>query len=230
MRARRVGVFVVGTLLWLGAACGDDDEGPGDTLDIEKPSLQSGDRQTGPAGEALVDPLRVLITRDGEPVEGVDVDWSVNEGGSLSEEQVSDEEGIASVVWTLGPDVGEQEAAASLDGADGSPVTYTATATPGGGPSGTTVQVRNNAFDPATVTVNVGETVTWVWASASIGPHNVQPDDEVTPGRSGNTEFGPKTYSFTFNQIGTFQYYCQAHGGPNGVSMAGSVIVRPAEP
>jgi plastocyanin len=229
MRSRTVGVFVVGVLFWI-VACSDDDGGPSDNLDIEKPTLQSGDQQTGPAGEALEDPLRVLITRDGEPVEGVDVEWSVGQGGSLGDEQVSDEEGIASVVWTLGPDVGEQEATASLEGADGSPLTYTAIATPGGGPTGPTIQVVNNAFDPAVVTVNVGETVTWVWASASIGLHNVQPDDGVTPGRSGNVESGPKTYSFTFNEIGDFRYYCLSHGAPNGVGMSGRVIVQPAEP
>lgn len=228
MRRRTVGVFVVGALLSIGAACGDD-EGPGDTLDIEKPTLQSGDEQIGPAGEALGNPLRVLITQDGAPVEGVDVEWSLGLGGSLSDEQVSDEEGIASVVWTLGPDVGEQEATATLEGADGSPLIYTALATPGG-PSASTIEVRNNEFEPSVLTVSVGETVTWVWATGSIGPHNVQPDDGVTPGRSGNVEFGPKVYSFTFNQIGDFRYHCQSHGGLNGVGMSGRVIVQPAGP
>jgi plastocyanin len=230
MRSRTVGRFAVGALLLIGAACGDDDGGPSDTLDIEKPTLQSGDQQTGPAGEPLGEPLRVLITRTGEPVEGVDVEWSVGQGGSLSDELVSDAEGIASVVWTLGPDVGEQEATASVEDADGSPLTYTALATPGSGPTGPTIQLQNNAFDPAVVTINVGETVTWVWASASIGSHNVQPDDGVTPGRSGDLEAGPKAYSFTFNQIGDFRYYCQSHGAPNGVGMSGRVIVQPAEP
>ena len=154
MRARTAAVFVVGALVWVGGACGDDDGGP-DTLDIEKPTVQSGDQQTGPTGEALGAPLRVLITRTGEPVAGVDVDWSVGQGGSLSEEQPSDEEGIASVVWTLGPDVGEQAATATLEGADGSPLTYTALATPGG-PSARTIQVVNNEFVPAVITVNVG--------------------------------------------------------------------------
>ncbi|HEY9505116.1 MAG TPA: plastocyanin/azurin family copper-binding protein [Gemmatimonadales bacterium] len=226
MRARTTAVFVIGALAWLGGACGDDDQGPA-TLDIEKPTLQSGDQQTGPTGQALASPLRVLITRTGEPVAGVDVEWSVGQGGSLSEEQASDEEGIASVVWTLGPDVGEQEATAAVEGADGSPLTYTALATPGG-PSARTIQVVNNEFVPSVITVEVGETVTWVWATESIGPHNVQPDDGVTPGRSGNVAFGPRQYSFTFNQIGDYRYYCQSHGSPNGVGMAGRVIVQPA--
>jgi plastocyanin len=204
MRTRTVGVFVVGSLLWICAACGDDDGGPSDTLDIEKPTLQSGDQQTG---------------------------RSVGQGGSLGDEQVSDAEGIASVVWTLGPDVGEQEITASVEGADGSPLIYTALATPGSGPTGPTIQVVNNAFDPELVTINVGETVTWVWAGgASVGPHNVQPDDGVTPERSGDPEGGPKTYSYTFNQIGDFRYYCQTHGAPNGVGMHGRVIVQPAGP
>lgn len=224
MRVRTTAVFVIGALVWLGGACGDD-EGP-DTLDIEKPTLQSGDEQTGPAGVALSAPVRVLITRTGEPVAGVDVEWSAGQGGSLSDEQTSDEEGIASVVWTLGPEVGEQEVTATLEGADGSPLIYTALAIPGG-PSAQTIQVRNNEFVPSVITVHVGETVTWVWASSSIGPHNVQPDDGVTPGRSGNVEFGPKSYSFTFNQIGDFRYYCESHGGLNGVGMSGRVIVQP---
>jgi hypothetical protein len=48
MRARAAAVFVIGSLAWLGGACGDDDQGPDETLDIEKPTLQSGDEQTGP--------------------------------------------------------------------------------------------------------------------------------------------------------------------------------------
>ena len=225
MRARTTAVFVIGALAWLGGACGDD--GSPDTLDIEKPTLQSGDNQTGPAGVALGEPLRVLITRTGEPVAGVDVEWTAGQGGSLSNEQPSDAEGIASAVWTLGPDVGEQEVTATLEGADGSPLIYNALATPGG-PSARTIQIVNNEFVPSVITINVGETVTWVWATSSIGPHNVQPDDGVTPGRSGNVEFGPKTYSFTFNQVGDFRYYCQSHGNPGGVGMAGRVIVQPA--
>ena len=38
MRMRTAGVFVVGALLSI-VACGDDDGGPSDNLDIEKPTL-----------------------------------------------------------------------------------------------------------------------------------------------------------------------------------------------
>jgi plastocyanin len=217
-------------VVWAGAACGDA-EGPGQSaLVIEKPASESGDQQTGPVGTALGSPLRVLITRDGEPVRDVDVEWSVGQGGSLGGEQQSGADGIASVVWTLGPEVGEHAATASVTGAEGSPLTYTATATTGGGPPGRTVQVRNNFFDPAIITIGVGQTVTWVWESEQIGLHNVLPDDGATPGRSGAPETGPLTFSFTFNEVGSFRYYCQVHGNVDGVGMAGRVIVQEGLP
>ena len=232
MRRRGVGVLVVGSLVWLGAACSGDDGGPGESpLVIEKPATKSGDQQFGPVGTALGNPLRVLITRDGEPVEDVDVEWTAGQGGSLSDEQESDADGIASVVWTLGPEQGTHAATASVSGADGSPLTYTATATSGGGPPpGPTVQVRNNFFDPAVITITVGQTVTWVWENEDIGFHNVLPDDRSTPGRSGEPVAGPTTYSFTFDEVGAFRYYCQEHGAVNGVGMAGRVIVQAAQP
>jgi len=232
MRRRGVPTLIMGTLVWLGAACSDDDQGPGQSpLVIEKPATKSGDQQTGPVGTALGNPLRVLITRDGEPVEGEDVEWSVGQGGTLSDEQESGEDGIASVVWTLGPDVGEHAATATITGADGSPLTYTATATTGGGPPpGPTVQVRNDFFDPAVIEITIGQTVTWVWEDESIGLHNVLPDDRDTPNRSGEPDSGPLTFSHTFNEVGAFRYYCQIHGAPAGVGMAGRVIVQAAQP
>jgi plastocyanin len=232
MRRRGVGVLAIVSLVWLGVACSEDDQGPGQSpLDIEKPATKSGDQQNGPVSTALGNPLRVLITQDGEPVEDVDVDWSVGQGGSLGDEQSSDVDGFASVVWTLGPDVGQQTATAAVQGADGSPLTYTATATTGNPPPpGPTVQVVDNAFDPTLITITVGQTVTWVWGPGTAGLHNVLPDDRVTPGRSGEPQSGPATYSFTFNEVGAFRYYCQTHGAVNGVGMSGRVIVQTAQP
>ena len=232
MRRRGVGVLAIVSLVGLGVACSEDDQGPGQSpLDIEKPTTKSGDGQNGPVSTALGNPLRVLITRDGEPVEDVDLDWSAGQGGSLSDELSSDVDGFASVVWTLGPDVGQQTATASIQGADGSPLTYTATATTGTPPPpGPTVQVVDNAFNPTLITITVGQTVTWVWGPGTTGLHNVLPDDRVTPGRSGEPKSGPATYSFTFNEVGAFRYYCQNHGAVNGVGMAGRVIVQTAQP
>jgi len=230
-----IGLLAAGiSLAGLGAACSSDDQGPGQSpLVMEKPATKSGDQQTGPVDVALGNPLRVLITRDGEPIEDVDVDWTAGQGGSLTQETESDEGGIASVVWTLGPETGNHSATAAIDGADGSPLTYTATATIGTGPPpGPTVQVLGpptNQFDPAIINITVGETVTWVWPAGSAG-HNVWPDDNIHPTRSGALSDGPKTYSYRFDDVGTFRYFCQAHGGLGGVGMSGRVIVSAAQP
>jgi len=236
MRRSALGLLAVGTsLAVLGAACSAEDQGPGEPpLVIEKPATKSGDQQTGPVGTALGNPLRALITRDGAPVEGVDVDWSAGQGGSLAQEQESDEEGIASVVWTLGPDEGNHAATAAVSGADGSPLTYTATATTGNPPPpGPTIQVLGpsggNRFEPAEVTINVGQTVTWSWPAASVG-HNVLPDAGNVPARSGPLADGPTTHVHTFAEPGVFPYYCQAHGAPGGVGMSGRVTVNAAIP
>jgi plastocyanin len=215
------------TLAAFGAACGDD-QGPGEPpLVIEKPATSSGDGQTGPVGVALGSPLRVLITRDGEPVQGVDIEWGAGEGGSLTGEEESDETGIASAVWILGPQAGSHSASATLDGAEGSPLTYTATGTEAAG----TIQVLGpeggNRFEPATLNVTAGQTVTWVWPGGAMG-HNVNPDDGDIPDRSGNLADGPTTYSYTFNEIGTFRYYCEAHGALGGFGMSGQVVVTAA--
>lgn len=231
MRRRVVGLFVVGSMVWLGAACSDD-QGPVESpLLIEKPATKSGDQQNAPVETALGNPLRVVITRDGAPVENVSVTWSAGQGGSFSSEQESDADGFATAVWTLGPETGQQAATATVEDADGSPLTYTATATTGGGPPpGPTVHVRDNVFDPAIITISVGQTVTWVWDEGNINLHNVLPDAGTIPGRSGAPETGPTTFSFTFTEVGTFRYFCQEHGAQNGIGMSGRVVVGEIQP
>jgi plastocyanin len=228
-------LLVAGMAVAAFAGCSGDDQGPGELpLVIEKPVTKSGDEQTGPVGVALGNPLRVLITREGEPVEGVGVDWAAGQGGSVSDEQESDADGFATVVWTLGPDQGTHSATAEVDGAEGSPLTYTATATTGTGPPpGPTVQVLGpeggNRFEPNLVTINVGQSVTWSWPEGALD-HNVVPDDGNTPIPSGPVTDGPTTYSFTFTQAGSFRYFCRTHGGVGGFDMAGRVIVNQAQP
>ncbi|HSJ76669.1 MAG TPA: plastocyanin/azurin family copper-binding protein, partial [Gemmatimonadales bacterium] len=69
-----------------------------------------------------------------------------------------------------------------------------------------------NSFQPSTLTVSAGTTVTWSWA-ASAQDHNVRPVG-TEPSRSGNPRDGPATYQFTFNTPGTYTYYCEVHGSP----------------
>jgi hypothetical protein len=89
----------------------------------------SAQSQPGRRGQELDDPLVVAVAdRFGNPVPEATVHWSVTTGGgSLSaEETATGADGTTSVVWTLGPGIGIQKAAATVDGATGSPVTFTA--------------------------------------------------------------------------------------------------------
>jgi len=87
----------------------------------------------------------------------------------------------------------------------------------------------SNTFDPDTVTINMGDKVTWSSKTGTVNPHNVVADDDSFKGGGSGPNHdpapGPWTFSHTFNQAGTFRYYCSQHGAPNGVGMSGKVVV-----
>ena len=216
------------------AGCGGGDSGPGSSpLVVAKATTGgNGDNQTGETGEELKEPLRVIITRDGQPVSDEDVDWEAQNDGSVDPASATtNDAGIAETFWTLGPGAGGQTATAEVGGADGSPVTFEATAeTPGTG--GVTVQVLTdggNRFQPEDVTIVAGQSVTWVWPAGGL-PHNVSPDDEATPVRSGTAVAGPEEYVYTFATPGVYQYFCEVHGSAGGNGMSGTVTVTAVAP
>lgn len=82
-------------------------------------------------------------------------------------------------------------------------------------------------FSPASVSIQAGDTVTWSWRASG---HSVT---SGTPGKpSGIFDSGVNssgfTFSHTFNDLGTFTYYCMPHGACCG--MTGSVTVAAASP
>jgi plastocyanin len=84
-----------------------------------------------------------------------------------------------------------------------------------------------NRFSLPDVTITQGEQVTFVNGS---GNHNVHFDDGSfdMPASPSTTGW---SYPRTFNDVGAFRYYCEAHGGPNGVGMSGIVrVVAPSPP
>jgi plastocyanin len=85
-----------------------------------------------------------------------------------------------------------------------------------------TVQVGpGNAlvFSPQTVTVDVGDTVTWKWMS---GPHTTTRASGSETWDSGIMATGA-TFSHTFTQAGTFPYVCTIHVS---LGMTGTVKVN----
>ena len=83
------------------------------------------------------------------------------------------------------------------------------------------------SFNPATVTVAPGETVTWTWAASG---HSTTSDATTGPEvwNSGIQDVG-FSFSHVFTTNGTFPYYCKAHSFPGGTFMNGVVqVVGPA--
>jgi plastocyanin len=90
------------------------------------------------------------------------------------------------------------------------------TAAGSGGGGEERVEIADLAFSPDTLTVPVGTTVTW--ENSDSLPHTSTSDDEVWD--SGTLEPGGE-FSFTFEEAGTFSYFCKIHP-----SMNGSVVVE----
>jgi hypothetical protein len=79
------------------------------------------------------------------------------------------------------------------------------------------VSIVDFAFEPATVTINVGDSVTWT--NDGDAPHTATAEGEFDTGilNSGESD------SVTFNEAGEFDYICSVHP-----DMTGTVVVEAA--
>jgi plastocyanin len=89
---------------------------------------------------------------------------------------------------------------------------------------GASVDAKNFAFDPKTVTIKVGQTVTWT--NQDSVTHTVTGDggidsDDLSKGKS---------YSKTFDTEGTFDYHCSPHPQMTGQVIVQKSGVAPASP
>jgi len=92
------------------------------------------------------------------------------------------------------------------------------------------VSIVGTSFQPSTITVEAGDTVTWT-TTQSIGQQH-----SVTSGKPGDADAGKvfdsgiglqdngQSFPFTFNTPGTYDYFCQVHP----TQMTGQVIVTAA--
>jgi plastocyanin len=81
---------------------------------------------------------------------------------------------------------------------------------------GQAVTIESNSFNPASLTIKVGETVTWT--NKDSYAHTVTSDNGAFD--SGNIASG-STFSFTFDTAGTYSYHCSIH-----TSMTAKIIVQ----
>ena len=88
-----------------------------------------------------------------------------------------------------------------------------------------TVTISGFAFSPASKTINVGDTVTWVNMDAGV-QHSATSDTGVTPAFDTNAFTGAADGSatspaITFTTAGTFAFHCKIHP-----SMHGTIVVQ----
>lgn len=80
--------------------------------------------------------------------------------------------------------------------------------------------VRSNTFNPASMSINAGDTVVWVWESgvhSTIGNTNFWNSGILSVGQ---------TFTKTFPTAGTYDYFCSVHSFPGGSGHNGTLIVQ----
>jgi plastocyanin len=102
-------------------------------------------------------------------------------------------------------------------------------------PGGANVTIKDFTFSPETVTVKVGSSVQWVNNGPSA--HHVLSDDMVfdagnLSGPSGSDPYGygdtkGQTFTFKFDNAGTFNYHCANHPPSGYPNFVGVVVVTP---
>lgn len=109
-------------------------------------------------------------------------------------------------------------AAFALAGCTGAASPVPGSPAPTGSPQGPAVTIIDFAFRPASLTIRVGQTVTWT--NTGQAPHSVRWLDGMP--ESPQLTHGAR-YRHTFDAAGTYRYVCGVHGP----SMSGAIVVTP---
>src|SRR5688500_4310951 len=87
-----------------------------------------------------------------------------------------------------------------------------------------TVQVQDFQYAPEEITINLGDTINFVWTG--VIPHTVTSDAPNGPNAFNSGLLGQgATWQLIPNATGAFPYYCIPHGAPGGVGMSGIINV-----
>jgi plastocyanin len=90
------------------------------------------------------------------------------------------------------------------------------------------VEIVNLAFNPASLTVQVGDTVTWT-NNDGLG-HTVTSDAGAPASFDSGTIAPSGTFTFTFSVAGTYAYHCKIHASMHGSVVAGEAPAASATP
>jgi plastocyanin len=83
-----------------------------------------------------------------------------------------------------------------------------------------TIEIKNFAFNPSTLTVKSGTAV--MWTNLDAAPHAIESDIGSPVAYSSGSIPPGSFYGFGFTQPGTYTYHCSVHP-----SMKGTIIVQP---
>jgi plastocyanin len=150
-------------------------------------------------------------------VPGVVVTWATVSGGVSPAQSVTDASGVAGTTDSLGSS-SPQTVTATLSIATLPTVTFIAGGT--APPSTAAVSLKSTAFNPQSVVVQTGGTVTWTWNDAPI-QHNVNfQSSDPSPRPAGSPTQATGTLSFAFTTVATYHFFCNIHA-----AMTGTLIV-----
>jgi len=143
---------------------------------------------------------------------------------SLSAAGKADPAGSTTLATAAASTAQQAAAPASAAGSQGTHAAHAASATSGVATSSATssgatktVAIKNYAYSPASLTINVGDTVTWT--NEDTAPHTVTVTSGPVKFDSGSLAKG-QSFSYTFTVAGTYSYYCAVHP-----DMVGQVVV-----
>jgi plastocyanin len=83
-----------------------------------------------------------------------------------------------------------------------------------------------NSYDPANLTIKVGDAVRFVWVS---GTHPTMSDSSPAAWATFTPSATNTNQTFTFNQVGSYGYHCTAHAVQSGntyIGMVGNITVQ----
>jgi plastocyanin len=137
------------------------------------------------------------------------VTWTTSDATKVSLSSTS-----GSAVTATGVAAGTSNIRATADGIPSADITVTVTGGGGAPPQSASVTASAaSTFDPSSVTIGAGGTVTWTFVA--LPEHNVTfGTNKPTGGDIGNTSSA--SVSRTFPNVGSYPYTCTLHAGMNG--------------
>lgn len=202
----KVRVWTVGALVAL-AACGGGGDGGGGTAPAVFTSLTIAPNNPTVLVGATTSLATTARDQNSQPMSGAQVTYaSANQTiATVTNAGVVTGVAVGSTQITATGQIGAVTKTAQ--------VTVTVTVP---GPTASVAATAGNSFEPSTVTITKGGTVTWTFAAL----HNVTFDVAGAPNGTGNVSTG--NASITFPAAGSFPYHCTIHGS----GMSGTVVVQ----